>query len=218
MITWKGPKDRSGGPSGDGLSGDDPPAAEEHPDLDPATGNWKRPRVTPAGYNAYAEKSGWSARVQPDLVFRQPELMKLCELWLEVANRKGSLPARTDFDAAALQPFVTHIAFVECIPQKAGRSRYRIRQIGSELVRLFGDRTGQYIDEYFPANSLPAWLMGYDVVVDAGAPMRITQKFILPLMSHLEGEAFSAPLAAEGKSARGLFTALYVRPKEGVVG
>ena len=209
MITWR-PKRGEGG--------EEPPAPETHPDFDPGTGKYKRALVTPADYNAWAEARGLGGRCQTDLAFHQPELKQLCELWLGIANLKGTLPARSDFDATALKPFMTNLAIVECIPQEKARSRYRFRQVGSELVRLFGDRTAQYADEYFPGESLQAWLMGYDIVIDAGAPIRFTQKFVLPLMSHLQGESFSAPLAAEGKSARGLLTALYVRPKEGVVG
>jgi hypothetical protein len=194
-----------------------PAPANEHPDFDPATGTLKRRLLTPAAYNLHAESEGWGARAHTDLTFERPELNALRDLWFSIADKKKATPTRADFDARTLKPFLPNVALLDCVPQAKGRSRYRIRLQGTELARLFGEQTGVFIDEYFPSRSLVRWEMGYDVVIDNGVPLRFTSRFVLPLLSHLDGESFSAPLAADGKTPRGLLTALYAKPKEGVV-
>jgi hypothetical protein len=209
MISWRGPA------GGDGEDGPLSPNAKDHPDFDGK--GYKRRLLTLEDYNRHAEHEGWGTRVREDLDFARPELKVLRDLWFAIADRKKATPARADFDARVLKPYLPHVGLVDCVPQASGRSRYRIRLQGTELARLFGEHTGRFIDEYFPRRNLVAWEMGYDVAIDAGRPVRFVQKFALPLISHLEGESFSAPLAPEGKSARGLLTALYVKPKEGVI-
>jgi len=209
MIGWKGAA------GGEGDHDQSAANANDHPDYDGKI--HKRPLLTPADYNSRAEREGWGARVHPDLTFVQPELRTLRDLWFEIQEKKGAMPARADFDAKTLKPFLPHIGIIDCISQVGRRSRYRVRVQGAELARLFGVQTGRFIDEYFPRQSLVRWEMGYDVAIDFGRPVRFTQKFVLPLLSHLDGEAFSAPLAAEDKAARGLLTALYVSPKAGVI-
>lgn len=209
MIGWPP------GPARGGRGYDQSANANDHPDFNGKI--HKRRLLTPADYNSRAEREGWGSRVHPDLTFVQPELRTLRDLWFEIQQKKGAMPARTDFDAKTLKPFLSHIGIIDCIPQEKRRSRYRIRLQGDELTRLFGEQAGRFIDEYLPRQSLERWEMGYDVAIDFGRPVRFTQKFVLPLLSHLDGEAFSAPLAAEDNAARGLLTALYVRPKAGVI-
>ena len=204
MITWKPPE-------GSG------PNVADHPDFDRASGTYKRPLMTPDSYNAYAESHGWNSRCYSDLQFVQPELNQLRDLWFSVAQKKEAPPSRADFDARVLKPFLTNISLVDCVAQSIGRSRYRFRLSGTELTRLFGEQTGRYADEFFPPASLPRWLMGYDVVIDTQTPVRFTSRFILPLLSHLDGESFSAPLVSEGKHGWGILAAMYVRPRTGVV-
>ena len=208
MINWRGP-------TGGGGKGGMPEGANDHPDFNGKT--YKRRLLTPADYNLQAEREGWGSRVHPDLTFVQPELRALRDLWFAVADKKKSLPAREDFDASSLEPFLPHMGLIECISQQNGRSRYRVREQGTEMARLFGETAGRFIDEYFPRQSLVRWEMGYDVAIDFGRPVRFTQKFVLPLMSHLDGEAFSAPIVGEGRATRSLLTALYVRPRSGVI-
>jgi hypothetical protein len=207
MISWQPP-------GGDGSGAD---ASRAHPDFDAASGTYKREFWTCEKYNHYAESHGWNSRCYSELQFETPQLNQLRDTWFEIAEKKKGPPSRADFDARTLKPFLTNISLVDCVTQKKGRSRYRFRLVGSELTRLFGDQTGRYADEFFPPASLPRWVMAYDIVIDTGRPMRFTSRFILPLISHLDGESFSAPLVSEGKHGWGLLTALYVKPRAGVV-
>jgi hypothetical protein len=207
MINWLG--------WGKGMADQPAANANDHPDFDGKA--FRRPLLTLEDYNRRAEQEGWGTRVRTDLDFERAELRALRDLWFEIADKKKAAPAREDFDARTLKPFLPYIGLIDCVPQDKGRSRYRIRLQGTELARLFGDQAGRFIDEHFPRRNLLAWEMGYDVVIDAGRPVRFAQKFALPLLSHLDGESFSAPLAADGKSVRGLLTVLYPKPKEGVI-
>jgi hypothetical protein len=207
MINWLGRQKSK--------SGETAAKASDHPDFDGKA--LKRKLVTLEDFNRHAQQEGLGSRVRMDLDFERAELQTLRDLWFEIADRKRTLPAYEDFDEAILNPFMPHIGIIDCIPQDNARSRYRVRFQGRELARLLGDQTGHFIDEFLPKRILIAWEMGYDMVIDAGRPVRIAQKLALPLLSHLDAETFSAPLGTGGKSARGLLTALYPKPKEGVI-
>jgi len=210
MITWQPPGNDNG-------SGEDPSKVADHPDFDRSAGTYKRELWTPESYNSFAESHGWGSRCYSELNFERPELNSLRDLWFSIAEKKNGPPSRADFDARTLKPFLPNISLVDCVAQKKGRSRYRFRLQGTELTRLFGEQTGRYADEFFPPDNLPRWTMGYDVVIDGRRPVRFTSRFVLPLVSHLDGESFSAPLVSEDKHGWGILGALYVKPKEGIV-
>jgi hypothetical protein len=168
---------------------------------------------SPAAHNVFAEKAGWGTRCYTALEFERPELNALRDVWFEIASRK-STPTRADFDARTLKPFLNHVTFVDRFCGEDSRPRYRIRLMGSEVARLFGEQTGRFVDEFIPPQNLPRWTMGYDVVMHAGVPLRFTSRFELPQVSFLDGESFSAPLARKGDTPSGILSALYVKPKE----
>lgn len=191
------------------------PKIADHPDFDRKTGTWKRRLWTPAEHNLHAEVVG--ASCYTDLAFARPELNAVRDAWFAAAAKsKALVPTLTDF-GTKLSPFLAHVTIVDCLPQPHTRSRYRVRLQGSETTKLFGDLTARYFDEYFPRENLPRWLMGFDVVIDTNAPLRFITRFELPLLSHLEGEAFSAPLASEEASARTILSVLFVQPTRGIV-
>ena len=211
MVDWRRWFERGARASGDQAS-----TSADHPDFDRKTGAWKRRLWTPAEHNLHAEVVG--ASCYTDLDFVRPELRAARDAWFLAADRrKTALPSLSDF-GETLAPFIEHISIVDCLPQPQARSRYRIRMQGAETTKLFGDQTERYFDEYFPRENLPRWLMGFDVVIDMNLPLRFVTRFELPLLSHLEGEALSAPVASEQAGARSILSVLYVQPTRDGVG
>jgi hypothetical protein len=160
-------------------------------------------------YNARAAAGGWSSRCSPATGFDTPELNALLAVWNEKA--RDHWPRRADFDARSLKPFLRNIAIVERV--ESGGARYRLRYFGSDFVRLFGEQSGRFVDEFLPPENLPRWTLAYETVLLAGLPMRFTAEFAIPRISFLKAESFSAPLAAEAGMGSMLLTAMYVTPK-----
>lgn len=168
------------------------------------------PADEPAAFNALAEANGWFYRCDPGPVFSRPELQALTRLWHEKANARGSLPARGDFDMRSLKPFLRNISFLERSgPEDAPRFRFRL--FGSALAELFGERTGQYLDEMTSPTLLRNWTAAYEMIIRFRRPVRIYNH---KLSSVVNGELFGAPLAPDAEGNPMVMAAAYVALKE----
>jgi len=161
-------------------------------------------------YNAHAEAEGWSTRCFSACDFQTPELAALFAIWREKGRERW--PRRADFDARTLKPFLRNIAILERHEADA-RVRYRLRYFGTDFVRLFGEQSGRFVDEFLPPANLPRWTLAYETVLLAHAPLRFIANFSMPQISFLKSESFSVPLAAESGAPPLLLTAMYVSPK-----
>lgn len=168
--------------------------------------NAPTPSDAPAAFNAAAEAKGWYYRSDPTLGFTRPELHALAALWAEKADAAGGLPARADFDMRALKPFLRNVAFLERI-----HGRYRFRLFGSALVDLFGERTGQYLDQMTSPTLLANWTAVYEMILAHGGPVRVFNHKLSPI---LNGEMFTAPLAPDAEGNPMVMVAAYVALKE----
>jgi hypothetical protein len=165
------------------------------------------PADEPAAFNALAERNGWYYRCDPALTFTRPELHALTALWREKAQAAGGLPARADFDMRALKPFLRNIGLLE----GTGDGRFRFRLFGSALVDLFGERTGQHLDQMTSPVLLANWTSAYRMVLRNGGPTRIYNHKLSPI---LNGEMFAAPLAPDAEGHALVMVAAYVALKE----
>jgi len=102
----------------------------------------------------------------------------------------------------ALEPFLRNIGLLESI---GGRFRFRLS--GSALVDLFGERTGQYLDEMTSKTLLANWTAAYTMVLRHGGPVRIFNHKLSPI---LNGEMFAAPLAPDAQANPMVMVAAYV--------
>lgn len=152
-------------------------------------------------------------RADTRLKFDAPELNALRTVWMEKARVAGGLPAREDFDARALKPFLRHISIVERAVHPAGHASYRYRYYGSALTQRFGEQTGQFLEMSVPPDRLARWLAAYDAVLEGGQPMRFQSYFEIPRISHLNGESFSAPLSNGGRKPTTILACTYFTPK-----
>lgn len=142
--------------------------------------------------NAYAAGQGWPFRGSAQLEFDQPELNQLRDIW----HRKAAgtpIPYRSEFDVRTLKPVLRNVSILECV-HEAGRRRYRIRLMGSEVVQMLGEGTGRYVDETVPARALPHWHAVYDSVMEALVPLRFLTRYKAKRMDYLVSESFNAPM------------------------
>lgn len=165
------------------------------------------PADEPAAFNALAKANGWYYCCDPALAFTRPELHALMALWREKALAAGGLPARADFDMRALKPFLRNIGFLESTSD--GRLRFRL--FGSALVELFGERTGQHLDQMTSPVLLANWTAAYRMILRNGGPTRIYNRKLSPI---LNGEMFTAPLAPDAEGHALVMVAAYVALKE----
>ncbi len=112
--------------------------------------------------NAFAAEQGWPFRASSVLAFERPELNQLRDLWHEKAAGRP-MPHRSDFDLRSLKPVLPNIVILQRV-HDSDRWRYRIRLMGSELVRLMGEGTGRFLDQAIAPESLPRWLAVYEAV------------------------------------------------------
>ncbi len=159
----------------------------------------------PAAFNALAESKGWFFRCDPSLAFSRPQLSALAELWYAKRGAR-SLPSRADFDMRSLKPFLRNISLLE----RSG-GRYRFRLFGSSLVELFGERTGQHLDEMTPPALLENWSAAYEMLLQHTAPMRFFNHKLSPVVN---GEIFGAPLAPDTDGNPLVMAAAYVALKD----
>jgi len=168
------------------------------------------PADAPAAFNALAAAKGWFYRCDPQPSFTRSELQALTALWHEKASAKGGLPARADFDMRALKPFLRNVSFLERSGPPDAR-RFRFRLFGSALAELFGERTGQYLDEMTSPTLLENWTAAYNTIIDCGRPLRIFNHKLSPV---LHGEIFGAPLAPDAGGNPMVMAAAYVALKQ----
>src|SRR5579863_7391155 len=155
---------------------------------------------------------GWPFRCDSALNFSRHELNEMRDLWFSLAANKHA-PARADFDARRLKPFLRNITIIERVYIDAAHWRYRVRLSGSAVADAVGDHTGRFLEEYLPPEAVPRWTATYDAAIDGGRPLRLTAEFIMPRIDHLSGEAFVAPLCdTEGKLTL-VIGCIYFKPK-----
>lgn len=164
--------------------------------------------------NARAARLGWPIRASSALQFDRPELNHLRDVWFEKAAGRP-MPFRSDFDLRALKTNLTNIVILQREPD-GRRHRYRIRLVGSEIVRQMGrDTTGTYLDECVPAEVLPRWLAVYDAAMDAGVPLRFKVHYELQQIDHLVSESLHAPMLDDQARPTMLLSCAYFLPKAG---
>ena len=169
--------------------------------------------------NARAEKEGWSIACDTTLAFDKPELCAAREVW-RARCRPGHLPAREDFTLQTLKPFLREILIVEVVnaPGAPSGRRYLHRLVGSNTAARIGELTGKFLDEALPEPIFRKTVAFFDAVVDHRCPMRILTDFDLRAVSHMRGETFAAPLAADGVTPNMMMAvfAFMKRPSSGL--
>jgi hypothetical protein len=161
-------------------------------------------------FNARAMREQWHTQCDEKLIFDNPKLAQLRDIWLAVRGG-GGLPQREDFTARILGRHLQNLTFVERV-EAGGARRYRFRMFGSGLARFIGDCTGKFLDEVVPEIFLASWLAAYDLAIAAKAPLRFVSRFRAAELEHVRAECFAAALAGEGGRPWGLLVSVAYSP------
>jgi hypothetical protein len=160
--------------------------------------------------NARAKARGWPLRCDAALKFERKELVALCAVWQD--KGKDGIPPRSAFDMRVLKPFLRHLSIVESIPGGKG-ARFRFRYFGTAMVTVFGERTGQFLDDVVPPESLENWSASYEAALAQGGPLRMLSSYKLPGIDHLSAESIFAPMLDDKGAMSFILSATYVGPK-----
>jgi hypothetical protein len=93
-----------------------------------------------------------------------------------------------------VKAYLRDVAIYERTVTEEGRSRYRVRLMGTTFAETMGDLTGKYLDEAIPESFLPRWYAALDAALDAGVPLRFVARSDTAGKSYLVAEYFEAPL------------------------
>jgi hypothetical protein len=169
-----------------------------------------------AAFNALASTKRWPIQFEYAKAFERPELNKLHSLWN--TRSEGNVAARSQLTPRALKPFLPNVTIIE--REKGPKNaQYRFRLLGTEIVRVFGEGTGQLLEDAVPATFAERWTAGYNAVLNASRPLRAVTKFALRTVDYLDGETFFGPLRSESGDINLILAATYTSPRrrEGAV-
>jgi PAS domain-containing protein len=111
----------------------------------------------------------------------------LLAVWKTKAE--GAVPDRSMFDAKTLKQFLPNVTIIER-KHVGGTVSYQFRLIGTEIVRLFGEGTGERLEDAVQPPFVERWSSAYDAVLKARRPLRVETHFELPQVSYLDGETY----------------------------
>jgi hypothetical protein len=132
-------------------------------------------------------------------------LIQLQEYW-ESKHRGDLLPARSDLLPEEIHHLLPSIIIYDVLrpDQSAGaettsRYRYRVRLIGTEVVRLHGeDTTGQYLEQTVVPSNYENVYQRLTRAVDERAPQSGESRFYKPSRDFMRFCYVDLPLASDG--------------------
>ena len=151
----------------------------------------------------------------PDLKWGTPlsqplraEFEAITGRWKELC-REGQLPARADFPAESMTPWMGHIQIVERV-HDGDHVRYRVRLVGTRIVYYEGrDNTGKFLDDVIPMEQRDELLEPYRRSADSRAPVYSTFYNCSEAAISSQLERLILPLAADGKTVDQFLVAIY---------
>lgn len=135
---------------------------------------------------------------QPDCYPRTPQLRALLDYWNAARGERPFLlwPALHPHEIVELLPLV-FVLDVEARPR-----RYRIRLMGTEIVKRFGGEfTGRYMDELDFGTAQAQVLADYDLVADRVAPHLAFSDYHQADGRHIRAERLALPMSTDGRRA-----------------
>lgn len=124
------------------------------------------------------------------LGFEAPVLKVACDTWLAVAQ--GGIPARKQFTARTVKPFVSNVVIFE-----RRDTDYFIRLMGTRVTTTLGEMQGKTLREALPEDAVLRWATELDHVLEIHKPMRVVTKVQLNHLHFLDAELFMGPMNDE---------------------
>jgi len=152
-------------------------------------------------YNAQARVLGWAGYCDPALHFDWPDFVGLVRLWHELRGG-AALPTRDAMTARRLKDLLANIAFYERFTGPGGHIRHRVRLEGTRFARIYGNHTGQVVEDFLPPQHATRFCLGLETSVSAMAPLRFLARTDSADANFLSAEFCTMPLADnEGRPA-----------------
>ncbi len=151
-------------------------------------------------YNAQARVLGWAGYCDPALHFDWPDFAGLVRLWHELRG-DAALPPRDAMTARRLKDLLPNIALYERFTGADGYHRHRVRLEGVRFARIYGNHTGQVMQDFLPPEHAKRFCLGLDETLTAMAPLRFLARTDSADANHLSAEFCTMPLAdGEGRA------------------
>jgi hypothetical protein len=146
--------------------------------------------------NERAMTAGWPTRADASLAFREPKLARMQALWRKL-ERPNHLPARSEFTARLLRPYMVDLTILRVETNPAGQ-RFVHKFIGGLVTTHVGELTGLALEDVLPSESALHWSFVLSVLADGHGALRLVTRSYFGLPSHVLAEVFAAPLADDG--------------------
>jgi hypothetical protein len=150
-------------------------------------------------FNSFAERTAAPGRCDASLCFETPKLAEAAQLWREKAGANG-LPQRSDFNARTLKSVLPNVVILDRIDDN-GKSRYRIRVMGTTIAELLGDFTGKFLDEAVVDPFAQRWFAMLEATNKAGCPLRFFGRVQYGRQDYIAIDMMLAPLGSRAGHA-----------------
>lgn len=141
-----------------------------------------------------------------DLGFVSPELKQALAYWRSCCGSRKR-PERAELKPKNMSKFLKHLALVEVQAVTPAARAYRVRLAGSSVEQVYGQISGQSIDEALPSAIAARWQKYLDAVCQADRPLRLTGRVGFQNKSWISGEILLAPLGSESGPISTIFAA-----------
>jgi hypothetical protein len=163
-------------------------------------------RSLPPGeaFNRLAVEKDWYARCDATLGFEHAALAGLGELWHAKATH--GLPKWRDFSPRDLAPHMPNMVLFEAV----GGPRFRMRLLGTSLMRIYGPADGKFVDEHFSPPVAEVWHASLGATLGACVPLRFKGRVSYEASDFFRVEAVQMPLSETASRADRVLLVMYL--------
>ena len=126
----------------------------------------------------------------------------------------GKLPGRQDVEPTEISELLPWIMLIDVLAQPHAPPRYRIRLVGTEVVKIQGsDGTGKYVEEVLNKDEAAAILRGYGAIIRSREPGYRRGIVATTGREHVNYRRIAFPLARDGEHVD-MFMFIFVRDED----
>lgn len=156
-------------------------------------------RTDAESFNRRAADRAWHQLCDPGLCFVNADFQDLLAIWQELAV-DGNTPMRSQMTPRRLKPYLTRLVLSERV--ETSPPRYRFRLMGTRIVNVLGERTGQFFDDDATPRQYERWTASHELVLAHRQPIRLVGHAALDAQNHLFSELMFLPLSDDAGDAR----------------
>jgi hypothetical protein len=158
-------------------------------------------------FDRLAVAKDWYARCDATLGFERAALTGLGELWNAKATQ--GIPRWRDFSPRDLAPHMPNMALFEAVTED-GALRYRMRLLGTSLMRIYGQAGGKIVDEHFSPAVAEVWHASLGETLRSRVPLRFQGRVSYERSDFFRVESIQMPLSENGTDADRVLMVMYL--------